>query len=124
MLLSALIPPIAAATIVNVFLFAASWRAHQVELRTGKTPWPLQIGFIAYALCLGGFVYLTGDTPLRGGFSLLMAALAAQAGGGVIVYALLHAFLFSRGQRRRERAFAMGLALMLTGGMFAALFAT
>ncbi|MCJ2016859.1 hypothetical protein MKK84_05355 [Methylobacterium sp. E-065] len=46
--LAKLIGPIAAATILNVFLFAGAWRGHQTEMRIGKDPWWLGAGAVAY----------------------------------------------------------------------------
>ena len=124
MTLTTLYPPIAAATILNVFLFALAWKGTQIEKREGEPPWSLVLGMLAYLGALAAFIYFSRHRPLAGGFDLFMVALGAQAMGGAIVYALLHAFIFSRGQRKADRAFAMVAAVFLAGIMVAGVFAS
>lgn len=119
---AALLSPIAAATVLNCFLFALAWRGDRTELRTGKTPWPLVLGIITYCAAVGGFLYFSGGAPLLTGFDRFMAALAGEALGALIMYALLYAFVHSRGQPWRDRAFPILGAVFLSGVMFAALF--
>lgn len=119
---ASLFAPIAAATVLNVFLFAGAWRADQIERATGKDHLLSTLGLIAYCVALAGFVYLKHNDGVSGGFDIFMSALAAEAGGAVVVYALLHGFFFSRGQSKGQRTFAISLALTLTAGMIAGLF--
>ncbi len=118
---TALLPPIAAATVLNCFLFALAWRGNQAEHRTGETSWLLGAIIMGYSLALGGFFYLHRDAPLLTGFERFMAAVAAECFGGLVVFALLHAFVQTRGQPWRDRAFPIFVSLMLTGGIIAAL---
>ena len=66
MTLGTLFPPIALATVVNVFLIAWAWRATQVEkARDGKTPWYLVAGLIGYWGLLALFAYGSKGRGLR-----------------------------------------------------------
>ncbi|KQP81130.1 hypothetical protein ASF60_22445 [Methylobacterium sp. Leaf113] len=114
----------AAATILNVFLFALAWKGTQIEKRDGEPPWSLVLGLLAYLGALGAFVYFSLNRPLVSGFDVFMVAFGAQAMGGAIVHALLHAFIFSRGQRKADRAFAFVGALFLAGIMVAGVLGT
>lgn len=122
MTVAALLPPIAAATILNCFLFALAWRSDRAERQTGKASWRLVLGAVAYCAIVGGFLYVNRSAVLVTGFDRFMVALAAEALGAAIVSALLQAFVQSRGRPWRERAFPIAASLMLAGGMFAALF--
>ena len=117
--LQTLIGPIAAATVVTAFWFAAMWRGHQLERNGGRLPWPYQGAFFGY-LAVGGLIfYLTWDKPLATGLDLFGAALVSEGLGIVITYALLHAFVLSRGRPWSERATPMFFAVLLAGGMLA-----
>ncbi|MFD6443215.1 hypothetical protein ACFWDG_26405, partial [Peribacillus sp. NPDC060186] len=70
---------------------------------------------IAYPAALGGFLYATRGAPLVSGFDIFMAGLTAQALGVLVVFSILHALYFSRGQPRADRAFAFVCAVFLTG---------
>lgn len=122
MTLGTLLPPIAIATVLNAFLFAGAWRATQTEKRTGQAPWYLTLGLAVYAAALGGFAYLSRGRTLSAGFDLFAAAMAGEAFGIVIVWALLNGFMFSRGYPKRQRFLAIGMALALLAGMTAAAF--
>ena len=122
--LGTLIGPIAAATIVTAFWFAAMWRGHQLERNEGRLPWPYQIAFFGYMAVAGLILYLIRDRQLATGLDLFGAAIVAEGLGIVVVYALLHAFVLSRGRPWSERAFPIIAAVMLTGGMLAAVLTT
>jgi hypothetical protein len=120
--LTTLYPPIAAATIINVFLFALMWRGSQIEKRTGKPPWPMILGLLAYGGSLACFFYVRNSHPLQDWPDLFGAALIGEAMGVVVTFGILNAFIFSRGQKKAERAAAFAGAVFLTGLMFAGLF--
>lgn len=122
--LGTLIGPIAAATIVTAFWFAAMWRGHQAEKQRGKPTWQYEAGLYGYMAAAGLIFYLTGGKQLATGLDLFGAALVSEGLGIVIVYALLHAFVLSRGRPWAERAFPILAAVMLTGGMLAAVLTT
>jgi hypothetical protein len=64
--LTTLYPPIAAATILNVFLFALAWKGTQIEKREGESPWSLVLGMLAYLGALAAFIYFSLHRPLAG----------------------------------------------------------
>jgi hypothetical protein len=108
-----LFAPIAAATILNVFLFAMAWRGHQIEGRDGKEPWQLVVGALAYLLALGGFLYLKIGQPLETPLDVFGTALAGEAMGAAIVFGLINAFIRLRGRPNRERIPAMIASVFL-----------
>lgn len=116
-----LYPPIAAATIVNVSLFALMWRAQQRERREGRPSRGYLVGLLAYLTLVGGFFYLRADAPISGWHDAFGTAAFAEAFGAVIVYAAAHSIWISRDQPMRQRVFPMFLAIVLTVGMFAGL---
>ena len=118
--LAKLIGPIAAATVITAFWFAAMWRGHQLERNGGSLPLSYQAAFFGYLAVAGLIFYLTRDRPLVTGLDLFGAALVSEGLGIVITYGLVHAFVLSRGQPWSERATPMFFAILLTGGMFAA----
>ena len=118
-----LYPPITAATIVSVFLFALAWKATQVEKRQGEAPWYLSAGLVAYVGALGLFLYFSLNRPLAGYFDIFATALAAEGTATVIVYGLLNAFVFLRGRSLRERAIPVAISTFLLVLMFAGAFA-
>ena len=119
-----LIGPITAATVVTVMIVALLWRGHRSEKQYGKPTWQHEAGFVAYMAAIGLFGYLRLDHASTGGLDLFGTAMAGEAFGIVIVYALLHAFVLSRGRPWSERAFPIFAAVMLTGGMLAAVLTT
>lgn len=119
-----LAPPIAVATILNVFLFAAAWRGTQIERATGKDPWWLGLGIFLYAVLIGSYMYFTRGQPLTGYLDYFLAAIVGQSVGGVAVYSILNALYFSRGQPRANRASVFLFAAFITGLMFAGAFAS
>jgi hypothetical protein len=102
--LTQLNPPIVAATVLNVFLFAAAWRAGQIEGKAGHAPWWLFPGMVLYGLPLLVGLYLIGDTPVATYPKVFAAAAASEALAVGVVYAILNAFLFTRGQPVEHRA--------------------
>lgn len=102
-----LYPPIAAATVVNVLLFAAAWHGSQIEKRRGKTPWQLAVDIVTYAGSLVLFLFVKDKAPLFDWLDLFGAVLIGEAMGGLVVYAILHAFIFSCGQPTQNRVFAV-----------------
>lgn len=108
-----LIGPIAAATVLNAFLFAGAWRGHQVERQTGRDPWWSAVGLALYLAALGGFIYAYRGRHAADFFDIFLVTIAGQACGVVIVYSLLHAFVFTRGKPLKDRAFAMVASLWL-----------
>ncbi len=116
-----LAPPVAAATILNVFLFALAWRATQEEKRRGEAPWSLTIGLLAYAVSLCAYGYSALGRPLAGAVDYFAVTLIGEALGASVVYALLHAFVLTRSQPIKNRAFPMILAVLMLGAMFASL---
>ena len=117
--LGTLLPPIAAATVVNVFLFAGAWRVNQAEERQGKDPWPFVVGLLAYVGCLTWLFYGRWKAPLAGWLDLFGATLISEAMGGLVVSAILHAFIFSRGQPTQNRVFAVIASALLLYVAFA-----
>lgn len=82
-----LYPPIAAATVVNAFLFAGAWRLHQRESQQGRPATALQaLALIAYPAALGLFLYYRGSGSLTGWSDYFGAALIGEAMGAGIVY--------------------------------------
>lgn len=118
--LKLLIGPIAAATIVTAFWFAAMWRGHQMERGGGKLPRRYEIGFFGYIAALGLFIYFRADISSAKGLDLFGVALAAEGLGIVVTFALVQAFVLSLGRPWRERATPIALSLLLAGGMTAA----
>lgn len=124
MTIEQLVGPAAAATIVNAVWFAVIWRGHQHERRQGKMPWQFDLALGGYIAANGLALYLSMHRPLASGLDLFSALFVSESAGVVITYGLVHAFVLTRGQPWRERAFPIGLAVMLTGGMFAAVLTT
>lgn len=104
MTLGTLLPPITAATILNIFVFAGAWRSTQVEKRTGKAPWYLAVGITVYGLSNFAFLYFSKTRPLASAADIFGAALGAEALGVLIVYALVKGFIATRADTLRERA--------------------
>jgi hypothetical protein len=119
-----LYPPISAATIVSVLLFALAWKATQIEKRQGEAPWYLSAGLVAYVGAIGLFLYFSLSRPLAGYFDVFATALAAEGMAVVIVYGLLNAFVFLCGRPLQERAFPVAAAVFLLALMFAGAFAS
>jgi len=124
MLLKQLIAPIAAATIVNVILFALAWRGHRQEKRQGKPPWPYEAGLVGYMLVAGAILYMTREGLLTSGLELFGAAMVSEGLGVGVTYTLVHAFILSRGRPWSERAFPIVASVFLTAGAFAAVLTT
>ncbi|MCJ2052622.1 hypothetical protein [Methylobacterium sp. J-070] len=120
--LNQLIAPIAAATIVTAFWLAAMWRGHQHERGGKRLPWPYEAGLVGYILAVGAFVYFRASLPSTRAFDLFGIAVAAEGLGIVITYALLQAFVLSRGRPWSERATPMFFAIVLTTGVIGAIF--
>lgn len=122
MTLTQLMPPIVAATVLNVFLFAAAWRADQIERATGREPRWLFPGLMLYGLPLLAGFYLIGDTPVATYPKIFFAAVASEALAACVVFAILNAFLFTRGQGVENRAgpifLAALMAVVLIGSAF------
>ena len=76
---------------------------------------------MAYALCLGLFFAMKDKAPLVGWLDLFGAALIGEAMGGLVVYAILHAFIFSREQPTQNRVFAVLASGLLLYVMFGGL---
>lgn len=117
-----LLPPIALATIVNVFLFALAWKQHQAELRTGKYSWPLLVGTTLYGSSIGAFLYLRMDKPVGSHLDHFMMALVAEAMGALVTYGLLNALVLTKGKLIGDRVFylvaSLGLLALLIGAAF------
>ncbi len=113
MTLGALLIPITAATILNVFLFAGAWKAGQVERRTGVVPWYMIVGSTLYGVPLLAFLYWSRTRPLLTGWDIFGAALAAQIMGGAIVYLILQEVTAARSQTWKERAPMLGICALL-----------
>ena len=114
--------PIAAATVLNVFLFAWMWRADKAEIRTGKIPWYLSAILISYFAFSGLFMYQSAKYPAGGFPSIFGIALIGEAMGAAITYGLIYAFVTSRGKPFKDRAFAMAASLGLLAVMIGATF--
>ena len=82
-------------------------------MRIGKTTWLLVVGIIAYASGLGLSLTVKGEAPLAGWLDLFGVALIGEAMGGLVVYAILYAFIFSRGQPTQNRVFAVIASALL-----------
>ena len=118
-----LYPPIAAATVVNVFLFAGMWRGYQTERKTGKTSSWLALAFISYTAVIGIYAYLFADRAATDWPTVFAAAIVGEAAGGVVVCTTLNALVFTRGRPRGERVSAFIQSAVLTLIAFAGLFA-
>lgn len=119
--LKALIAPIAAATIVTAFWFAAMWRGYQIERGGQKLPAQYQAALFGYIGALGLITYLRADTPLSKGLDVFVAALAGEGLGIIVTFALVQIFVFGRGQPWRERLFPIFGTLFLAGLVFGGL---
>lgn len=122
--LNHLFPAVAAATVATVLIVALLWRGHRTEKQRGKPTWQYEAGLLGYMAALGLFAYFRLNHASARGLDLFGTAMAGEGLGIVIVYALLHAFVLSRGQPWSERATSMFFAVLLTGGMLAAILAT
>lgn len=101
--LTRLVAPVAAATVLNLFLFAMLWRAHQQERRDGKGPWYLFPGLMAYAIPSAAFLYFYLDKPVTTYGEIFMAAVVGEALGIACVWSILNAVYFQRGQATEHR---------------------
>lgn len=110
-----IIGPVAVATVLNVFVFALFWRWERTEVRTGTPPWPFWVALPLYLLPIGAFTYFTLGQPITTPSQVFAGAIGGEMFGGCLVYGLLNAFLWSRGQPIRERLFPMAIC----GGLFA-----
>lgn len=119
-----LIGPIAAATIVTAFWFAAMWRGHQIERGGGKLPRRYEAAFYAYLGALGLTYYLIHGRTLATGPEIFGAALLAEGLGIVVTYALVQALAPARGAPWKDRAVKATFAVILTGGLVAAVLTT
>lgn len=122
--LKVLIGPIAAATIVTAFWFAAMWRGHQMERGGGKLPRRYEAAFYAYLVVLGLTYYLTQGRALTTGPELFGAALLAEGLGIVVTYTLVQSLTPPRGAPWKDRAIKAVFAVVLTGGLVAAVLTT
>ncbi|WHQ70513.1 hypothetical protein [Methylorubrum extorquens] len=113
--LTSLLPPIAAATVLNAFLFALAWRAAQKERGSGRQSWLLSSGLMLYGvLSLCGF-YIIREQSLESYTEVFFVAAVGEALGGGIAYAILDAFVFMRGQNIEHRVVPIFAAIFLTG---------
>lgn len=117
-----LMAPIAAATVLNAFLFAGAWRGHQVERQTGRDPWWSGAGLGLYIVTLGCILYAYKGQEAVNLFDIFLITIAGQAYGVIIVYAVLYAFVFTRGKPFKDRAFPMILSVGLLAAMIGATF--
>ena len=122
--LAQFIPPIALATVVNVFLFAWAWQGHRAEKREGKPPKRYEAAVVAYLAAVGLFAYARLARPSGGWLDMLGVAFIAEAMGAGITFALFYAFLLTRGRAWRDRAFPMAAAVFFVGLMIAGLLAS
>ncbi|MCJ2063237.1 hypothetical protein MKK63_11000 [Methylobacterium sp. J-088] len=122
MTVSSLYPPIAAATIINVALFALAWRGHQAEARSGKAPWWLGFGAAAYAAFGALLVYLRRGQPIASSADLFGAAMVGEAMGALITYGLVYSFVLSKGRPWADRAIPMVASLFFVVIAVAAVF--
>jgi len=122
--LATLLPPIVAATVLNIIVFALAWKGGQIERERGEAPWQLPVGMIAYGLPLLVFLYTSRSRPLTHGLDIFGAALGAEAMAAGIVYALAQGIGSAREQTCRERLpmVAVGgfLLLLAVGAMLKA----
>lgn len=122
--LGKLIGPIAAATIVTVFWFAAMWRGHQMERGGMKLPRRYAVALFGYIAALGLVVYFMQGVKISTGIELFAATLAGEGLGIVVVMMLVEAFILSRGRRWSDRAMPIVFGLLLASCMFATVFTT
>ncbi|RYE60939.1 MAG: hypothetical protein EOP20_01105 [Hyphomicrobiales bacterium] len=115
-------PPIGLATVINVFCFAAAWRGHVHEKRSGTPPWWMILGILAYLAVLGSFFYFKGTSPLRTHLDLLLVAVAGQAMGALAVFAVWNVFNGERQRTRAATAYAVFVAFTLMAVLSAGLF--
>lgn len=113
--LTSLLPPIAAATVLNAFLFALAWRAVKRERDSGRQSSLLSFGLMIYgALSMGGLYIIRGQS-LAAYTEVFFVAAVGEALGGGIVYATLSAFVFMRGQNIEHRVVPIFAAIFLIG---------
>lgn len=122
--LKQLIGPIAAATIVTAFWFAAMWRGHQHERHGGKLPWPYGVAFFGYLVMAGVILYALRDGALTTGLSLFAAALVSEGLGVAVTALIVQTFIIGRGQPWSERVFpiigTVFLTVVVVGAMLTA----
>lgn len=112
--LKVLFGPIATATVITAFWFAAMWRGHQTERKRGKPTWQYELGLMGYISALTLFFYLRSDVRAPNGLDIFGMALAAEGMGVGVTIALVQAFVLSRGKPWKERAPSIAGALFLT----------
>lgn len=115
-----IIGPVAVATVLNVLVFAMVWRWNRVELRTGTPTWQVWVAIPLYGLPLFAFLVWTGERPITTAVQVFGAAMVGEIAGGVLVYGLLNAFLWTRGQPIGGRLIPMAIS----GGLFVFIAAT
>ncbi|WP_133123559.1 hypothetical protein [Methylobacterium frigidaeris] len=117
-----LLGPIAAATVLNLFLFAWIWRADKIEIRGGNSPWWAGVIFLSYFAFIFLFAYYLSAYPARNLASIFWAALIAEAIGGAVTYGLVYSFIISRTKPFRDRIFAMVVSLAVLAAVIGATF--
>lgn len=106
--LTSLLPPIAAATVLNVFLFALAWRGHQAERRSGRFPRLVFVPLVAYGGAIAIGLWLLGRSPALTSYpEIFVAAAGSQMFGAGVVFAILNALFFTRGQAAEHRVGAI-----------------
>lgn len=106
-------PPIVAATVLNIFLFAGAWKAGQVEKRTGAVPWYMYAGSVAYGLPLLVFLYYAQTRPLNSALDIFGVALVAEGMGAALVHGMVRELITAREQTWKERAPMLGICALL-----------
>lgn len=96
-------PAIALATVVNGFALALAIKADRIEASTGSSPAWFVFGSIAYIGAIGGFHYLTKNQPITTYFETMMAAIGAEAMGGIFFWTMFRAFFPKPGTPKGER---------------------
>lgn len=115
--------PVAAATVLNVFLFALVWRGHKIERASGTNPKLIFAGLLAYGAAVAVALWVLIRTPTLTSYGeIFVSAVGAEMAGGIIVFAILNALFFTRGQGAENRAgplfLAVLMAVMLIGSAF------
>ena len=115
--------PVAVATVLNVLAFAMLWQDNRTEMQTGVLPVRFWIVLLGYGVPLLIFALSMGGRSITTTMQLFGAAMGGEAMGAGLVYGLLNAFVWSRGQPMRDRlapmigcsAFFAGMAWTLFG---------
>lgn len=111
MTLATLFPPVAAATVLNVFMFAFLWRSDQTERSGGKAAWYFYATWFFYLAPVVYVLWRLDHKPITEKWEVLGAITGAQMFAALVVYTLVNGLVTMRGTPWHQRGPAMGAAL-------------